>query len=978
MARARECYGFGFGAPGILLLACWLCLAPAAARADQIGFNTQNTGSSTLDWSDPNNWWSSSAVPGAVPGAGDDVYLETSGASITNMNFNTTVSLSSLTVDQQGGSMVLNVIGGSLTMGTLTLGEGGIGSIVQTGGSVSVPAVPGSGFMATGNVFMGSNPGSTGSYALSGGSLGLSNVQMWNNSSIAVTGGTLTTSDGAIFSFGPNTSILNSGNGQVSNNAWILSNGGATIANTNGGAFSNNSGGYITNDGSILNNLSGATFTNTDAGSVLYNQTSVTGTTGIGATLTNDASTFYNLAGAVLDNTGTHTVFYNQGGAKFYNDAQDQANYNALECGHYTCMLNNMAGATFYNTGANTVLNNQNGANLTNDGVGTHFYNDATINNNGGPNWSPSNQATIWNQNGATLANSGTISNTGMGAFANGGIFTVPTPIATVTNTGLFTNTGNGTRLFNDAYGTFDNTGSSAKLYNGNEAMIWNEASGGEVGANANLINESGASLVNDGRGSLLRNDWGATLTNSDPGTRLLNENGATLTNDSSSASGTTLVNKNGATLTNTGLDTSGASPWASSINNVGGAILTNTGVNMTGATPVASTLMNENGGMIVNDASKLNNQAGAILTNTGVNTAGASPVASTLFNQDGGTIVNDASTLNNLAGAILLNTDPGTTLYNQDGGTIYNDALSVLNNANGALLSNGTGAMLHNDGTLNNSATVDDSGTIDTPGGTGIYSQTAGLTTVEAGGSFTQASLNISGGDFTDYGSVLITGNATNTGSVTIDGATAIMTVEGNYIQFAATAVTKLNGGTLDPPAIQISGGTFGGSGTVEGSLTLSNDSTLQVGNAAGDQLTIDGAYSQTGGELVFDIRPNGSGGFTESTLNLSGAVDIGSANILFDFVGGATLADLSGFNIDSFFTGSGGANLLANLGADFAGDSFTYEDGTHSQPTAMIFHPADGSLSGASVPEPGTLLLPLPGLAILASLIRRRRGGR
>jgi hypothetical protein len=203
-------------------------------------------------------------------------------------------------------------------------------------------------------------------------------------------------------------------------------------------------------------------------------------------------------------------------------------------------------------------------------------------------------------------------------------------------------------------------------------------------------------------------------------------------------------------------------------------------------------------------------------------------------------------------------------------------------------------------------------------------------------------------------------------------------MTVDGNYVQFAATAVTTLNGGTLDPPAIDISGGTFGGTGTVEGDLTLSGSGTLQVGNAPGDQLTIDGSYSQTGGELVFDVGPNGSGGFTESTLNLSGAVDIGSANILFDFVGGATLADLSGFNIDAFFTGSGGASLLAHLGADFAGDTFTYEDGTHSQPTAMIFHPADGSLSDAGVPEPGTLLLLLPGLAIVASLARRRRGNR
>jgi len=70
--------------------------------------------------------------------------------------------------------------------------------------------------------------------------------------------------------------------------------------------------------------------------------------------------------------------------------------------------------------------------------------------------------------------------------------------------------------------------------------------------------------------------------------------------------------------------------------------------------------------------------------------------------------------------------------------------------------------------------------------------------------------------------------------------------------------AVTNLNGGTLDPPTIDIEGGTFGGAGTVVADTVTLTGSTLQVGNAAGDQLRIStGAYSQTGGEIVFDIRP-------------------------------------------------------------------------------------------------------------------------
>jgi hypothetical protein len=132
---------------------------------------------------------------------------------------------------------------------------------------------------------------------------------------------------------------------------------------------------------------------------------------------------------------------------------------------------------------------------------------------------------------------------------------------------------------------------------------------------------------------------------------------------------------------------------------------------------------------------------------------------------------------------------------------------------------------------------------------GSGTYIQTAGSTTIGLGSSFTQRTLQIDLGSFTDYGTVTITGDATNSGSLTIDGASGIMTVDGTYTQTGADASTLLlEGGTFDPPAIDIEGGVFGGAGTVDGPVTLTGDSTLQVGDPTGE-LELDGDYSQTGG---------------------------------------------------------------------------------------------------------------------------------
>jgi hypothetical protein len=226
----------------------------------------------------------------------------------------------------------------------------------------------------------------------------------------------------------------------------------------------------------------------------------------------------------------------------------------------------------------------------------------------------------------------------------------------------------------------------------------------------------------------------------------------------------------------------------------------------------------------------------------------------------------------------------------------------------------------------------------------------------------------------------VTITGNATNSGSVTINGTTANLTVDGTYTQAGSGATTLLNGGTFDPPAIDIEGGTFGGAGTVEGPATLSDDSTLQVGDPTG-QLVLSGDYSQNGGEIIFDIESDGNGGFLESSVDFdSGAnVTIDDANIVFDFIGEAdptAFSDGGLFNIDTFFTASDQSNFFTDFAGEFGDDTFTFE-GTGLQASPLTLE-ANGNFEAAqnpaATPEPGTLMLLLPGIALLGILARRR----
>ena len=211
-----------------------------------------------------------------------------------------------------------------------------------------------------------------------------------------------------------------------------------------------------------------------------------------------------------------------------------------------------------------------------------------------------------------------------------------------------------------------------------------------------------------------------------------------------------------------------------------------------------------------------------------------------------------------------------------------------------------------------------------------------------------------------------IIYGNLTNDGTVTINGVTLLV---GGVVN-GSNAVTKINGGMIDPTAVEISGGVFGGYGTIVGRVTVTGDAKVEVGPAP-NALHIEGAYSQTGGTITFDIDPDGKGGFLESSLvfDPGNSVSIDGTKIVFDFLNGAnpsTLFKSGAFNLDAFFAESDGSLFSNdfNLRSLFAGDTFA----TNLRGFGIAGLGANGGvdlLETSGVPEPSTWAMMLLGFA-------------
>jgi PEP-CTERM motif-containing protein len=253
----------------------------------------------------------------------------------------------------------------------------------------------------------------------------------------------------------------------------------------------------------------------------------------------------------------------------------------------------------------------------------------------------------------------------------------------------------------------------------------------------------------------------------------------------------------------------------------------------------------------------------------------------------------------------------------------------------------------------------------------------TAGALQINSGGTLNQSDGSASitanaanAGTLTITGGTFSTGaDFINTGTVAVTGASSVLDVGAKYSQSGSGSPTVLNGGTLDPPAIAISAGVFGGAGTVVGDVSVTGGN-VQVGTPQG-ALHVEGAYSQTGGTINFDIDPNGRGGFLESDLlfDPSDSVAITSTKIVFDFLNGASALAFfasGAFNLDAFFQESDGSLFSSdfNLPALFADDAFA----TNMRGFDISAISASGSVDltqSSTVPEPSSWVMLLLGFA-------------
>jgi hypothetical protein len=195
---------------------------------------------------------------------------------------------------------------------------------------------------------------------------------------------------------------------------------------------------------------------------------------------------------------------------------------------------------------------------------------------------------------------------------------------------------------------------------------------------------------------------------------------------------------------------------------------------------------------------------------------------------------------------------------------------------------------------------------------GTGSYTQVSGAVTAIQG-SFTQGSLNIDGGVFVSSGPVTITGDAANKGILALLGSSAVLTINGNYIQSGAAASAIMVGDArFIASNINVTNGVFGGNGIVTGNVVVTGG-TVQVG-ASPDALVFHGNYSQTGGKLLFDIGSNSGGGFLTSSFvfDAGNLFTLTGAQLDFNFLPGTDFDAFysSGlFNLNTFFKLSNGA---------------------------------------------------------------------
>jgi hypothetical protein len=335
---------------------------------------------------------------------------------------------------------------------------------------------------------------------------------------------------------------------------------------------------------------------------------------------------------------------------------------------------------------------------------------------------------------------------------------------------------------------------------------------------------------------------------------------------------------------------------------------------------------------------------------------------AQAVFNNNGvlnnrGSIVNadPFAPLNNNAGGVVNNFGSTQGIWRNHG--IFNNHASGMLGGNDASIVNYAGAVLNNQGQVrwfrnegltNNSGSMGDywggasknSGTLNNNDGGVVVRVNNSGTFVNSAGSYVKHQ-------------VINTGQFVNAGTINSD-------------QFYNLGFTQAAGQTINNGAIAmdvtIDGGTFKGSGSVNGALTV-NGGTLAPGDPKG-AMTLNGDLTFNNGRLLTTIGGTAPGQF--SVLNINGAASFLGGTFGFSFVDG--YVPHAGDHW-LFLTATGGIsgwdNLLATAFYGLPG-SFSF---------SMAGTDQGLMLTVAAVPEPEVYAMLGVGLAMTGFVARRRK---
>ncbi len=763
------------------------------------------------------------------------------------------------------------------------------------------------------------------------------------------------------------------------------------------GDFSNNSGGSLTFSAESV-----------------FNQATVTGT------FTNAAGANLNMLGeedtlsvGSLANSGTITM---AGADEILNDSGDLTNSSLITLegsgdqlvatGAFTNSgtVNLTGGGVFATSIANSGAINLEGTDdLVSAGGGT-FDNTGSVTFGSGSSSSEIFGATVFtNENGATVSIDGANDILTAGSFVNSGVFTLNGSAPFVQLAGDFTNNSTGSLTFSSTSvgglgsgifvaGTFANNGGAVTM-SGNGDNLY---AGSYTNTGTILLNGVDETIGSNGSTTTFENTLGGTITFGSGSTDNTVSMSGAFTNDRNS---TVTMNGTGdllygSALTNSGaiviggnMETLGAYGTGDVTNNLVGTITFGSGstgsfVGTNGSFTNAGTLTMNGSGDQVSGGSFTNSGVISVGGNleTLVTTGGAftNSGSLTFTSSSTGSYAETASAFTN-SGTITMNgigdevgggsfTNTGVISIGGNTETLVSSTSDFNNNGSLTFASTSTGSKVGTfGGAFTNTGSVAMSGTGDTLSA-GSFTNSGSVMvgsseTLNAVGGYTQ---NGAGSSTDVSGTLATTGTyQQNAGNVTVAAGGVI-----NSEFFVVTGGTvTMAGGVIDPTSVSISGGAnLQGTGTIQGSVSMTGGTMTPAAAGGADMLTIDGSFSQSGASFDELIGATGNG-----LLTVGGPLTLGSSDTLnIDLLDGFTPSDDKLFDILNYTGGESGSFANAAPG-DFDMDGWvwdiSYDYDNEDEVVLEALTPE------VSTPEPGELLLLAVGLLALSAFYRRKR---